>query len=250
MIGALSPRPARCRSTPGYRMPRLTLPCRSWPSCRRLWRSSSASTCWRASGSTSSGSLRTMSIVTMTLWRGHHPLAGLCRAGPENYKKLLSFHAISQVGYMVMGIDTNVALGVAGGVWHMLNHSMYKSTLFLTGGAVEKTGRHHRPPPVMGGLGKQDAADGALRLCCRGIHLRHSTVQRLAQQGICSTTGPFFFFFFFFFFLQNITRDRTPLDIRHRGHARLDPDPGLIPQADLHNLPGERRSRRWNKTKL
>jgi NADH-quinone oxidoreductase subunit L len=79
-----------------------------------------------------------MSIVTMTLGAVTILFPVFAALVQKDYKKLLSFHAISQVGYMVMGIGTNVALGVAGGVWHMLNHSMYKSTLFLTGGAVEK----------------------------------------------------------------------------------------------------------------
>jgi NADH-quinone oxidoreductase subunit L len=56
----------------------------------------------------------------------------------KDYKKLLSFHAISQVGYMVLGIGTGTAIGIAGGVFHMLNHAMYKCTLFLTGGSVER----------------------------------------------------------------------------------------------------------------
>jgi formate hydrogenlyase subunit 3/multisubunit Na+/H+ antiporter MnhD subunit len=56
----------------------------------------------------------------------------------HNLKKLLSFHAISQVGYMVLGIATMTPVGIAGGVFHMLNHSIYKCCLFLCGGAVEQ----------------------------------------------------------------------------------------------------------------
>ena len=56
----------------------------------------------------------------------------------KNYKKLLSYHAISQVGYMVLGIGTMTPVGIVGGLFHMINNSMYKSCLFLTGGAVEK----------------------------------------------------------------------------------------------------------------
>jgi NADH-quinone oxidoreductase subunit L len=80
---------------------------------------------------------RTMSIVTMSLGAATIIFPVLAALVQKDYKKLLSFHAISQVGYMVLGIGTNVAIGVAGGIWHMLNHSMYKSTLFLTGGSVE-----------------------------------------------------------------------------------------------------------------
>ncbi len=97
---------------------------------------------------------RTMSIVTMTLGAVTILFPVFAALVQKDYKKLLSFHAISQVGYMVMGIGTNVALGVAGGVWHMLNHSMYKSTLFLTGGSVEKqTGTTDLR--LLGGLGKK-----------------------------------------------------------------------------------------------
>ena len=56
----------------------------------------------------------------------------------KDYKRLLSYHAISQVGYMVLGIGTGVPAGIVGGLFHMVNHAMYKSCLFLTGGAVEK----------------------------------------------------------------------------------------------------------------
>ncbi|MDJ0911421.1 MAG: proton-conducting transporter membrane subunit, partial [Woeseiaceae bacterium] len=53
-------------------------------------------------------------------------------------KRLLSFHAISQVGYMVLGIGSGTALGLAGGLFHMLNNAIYKSALFLCAGVVEK----------------------------------------------------------------------------------------------------------------
>lgn len=52
-------------------------------------------------------------------------------------KKLLSFHAVSQVGYMVLGIGTGVPVGIVGGLFHMMNHAIYKSLLFLSGGAVQ-----------------------------------------------------------------------------------------------------------------
>jgi formate hydrogenlyase subunit 3/multisubunit Na+/H+ antiporter MnhD subunit len=57
----------------------------------------------------------------------------------HNVKKLLSYHAISQVGYMVLGIATMTPVGIAGGVFHMLNHAIYKCCLFLCGGAVERS---------------------------------------------------------------------------------------------------------------
>lgn len=55
----------------------------------------------------------------------------------KNLLKLLSFHAVSQVGYMVLGIGTGVPVGIIGGVFHMINHAIYKTNLFLSAGAVE-----------------------------------------------------------------------------------------------------------------
>ena len=56
----------------------------------------------------------------------------------KDYKKLLAYHAISQVGYMILGIGTCLPAGIVGGLFHMINNALYKSCLFLTGGAVEK----------------------------------------------------------------------------------------------------------------
>ncbi len=56
----------------------------------------------------------------------------------KDYKRLLSYHAVSQVGYMILGIGTALPAGIVGGLFHMINNALYKSCLFLTAGAVEK----------------------------------------------------------------------------------------------------------------
>ena len=55
----------------------------------------------------------------------------------HNMKRLLGYHAVSQVGYMILGIGTLNPIGIAGGIFHMLNHAIYKSCLFFSGGNVE-----------------------------------------------------------------------------------------------------------------
>ena len=72
----------------------------------------------------------------------------------HNLKRLLSFHAVSQVGYMVLGIATGTAVGVIGGLFHMVNNAIYKSNLFLMSGTV---GRAAGSDDVedMGGLARQ-----------------------------------------------------------------------------------------------
>ena len=55
----------------------------------------------------------------------------------HNMKQLLGYHAVSQVGYMVLGIGLGSPLGIAGGLFHMINNALYKSGLFLVAGNVE-----------------------------------------------------------------------------------------------------------------
>ncbi len=56
----------------------------------------------------------------------------------QDLKRLLGYSTVSQVGYIVLGIGIGNPLGIAGGLFHMLNHAVYKSGLFLSGGSVEK----------------------------------------------------------------------------------------------------------------
>ncbi len=56
----------------------------------------------------------------------------------HDMKRLLGYHAVSQVGYMLLGIGTGTAVGIAGGLFHMVNNCIYKTCLFLGAGAVEK----------------------------------------------------------------------------------------------------------------
>jgi formate hydrogenlyase subunit 3/multisubunit Na+/H+ antiporter MnhD subunit len=79
-----------------------------------------------------------MSMLMMIVGSATILLAVMMALVQKDYKRLLSYHAISQVGYMILGIGTALPIGIIGGLFHMINHAMYKSCLFLTGGAVEK----------------------------------------------------------------------------------------------------------------
>lgn len=56
----------------------------------------------------------------------------------HNYKRLLGFHAVSQVGYMILGFGLGSMIGIAAGLFHMINNAIYKGGLFLAAGAVEQ----------------------------------------------------------------------------------------------------------------
>ncbi len=82
-----------------------------------------------------------LSIVLMAIGTLTIIAAVMMAMMQKNLMKLLSFHAVSQVGYMVLGIGTGIPLGIVGGLFHMLNNALYKTSLFLGAGAVEeKTG--------------------------------------------------------------------------------------------------------------
>lgn len=72
----------------------------------------------------------------------------------HNLKKLLSYHAVSQVGYMILGIASGTPVGIIGGVFHMFNNAIYKSCLFLCAGAVEQAAGTSELDKL-GGLGKK-----------------------------------------------------------------------------------------------
>jgi multicomponent Na+:H+ antiporter subunit D len=75
-------------------------------------------------------------------------LGAMCR---WDIRRILSWHIISQVGYMVMGIGLAgspdprvVQLAVAGTIFYVVHHIVVKSCLFLVGGIAERvSGSQH-----------------------------------------------------------------------------------------------------------
>jgi formate hydrogenlyase subunit 3/multisubunit Na+/H+ antiporter MnhD subunit len=78
-----------------------------------------------------------MSLLLMIVGAATIVLAVMMALIQKDFKRLLSYHAVSQVGYMILGIGTAVPIGIAGGLFHMINHAMYKCGLFLSAGSVE-----------------------------------------------------------------------------------------------------------------
>ena len=57
--------------------------------------------------------------------------------GQRNMKRMLAYSSISQVGYIILGLGTGTPLGVAGAIFHLFNHAIFKSLLFTNAAAVE-----------------------------------------------------------------------------------------------------------------
>jgi formate hydrogenlyase subunit 3/multisubunit Na+/H+ antiporter MnhD subunit len=70
-------------------------------------------------------------------------------------KKLLAWHGIGQGGYMIVGIAFGTSLGLAGGIFHTLNHAIYIVLLFMSVAAVEYRTGGERDLNSLGGLIKR-----------------------------------------------------------------------------------------------
>ncbi|MFA4948652.1 MAG: proton-conducting transporter membrane subunit, partial [Candidatus Krumholzibacteriia bacterium] len=80
----------------------------------------------------------TLSMLMMIVGAVTIMFAVLMALVQHNLKKLLSFHAVSQVGYMVLGVGSGIPIAIVGGLFHMINNAIYKSALFFGAGAIEK----------------------------------------------------------------------------------------------------------------
>lgn len=76
-------------------------------------------------------------------------VGGLMAIGQWDIKRMLAFSSISQMGYVIVGIGIGMILlatggskviagfSIFGGLFHLVNHSVFKGLLFLNAGAVE-----------------------------------------------------------------------------------------------------------------
>ncbi len=55
-------------------------------------------------------------------------------------RKVLSFHIVSQIGYMLMGLGLGTRLALAGTVFYVLHHIVVKGNLFLVAGVIRRVG--------------------------------------------------------------------------------------------------------------
>ena len=57
----------------------------------------------------------------------------------DDVKRILSFHIVSQIGYMIMGLGLFTLAGLAGAIFYIVHHILVKTALFLVGGLIERT---------------------------------------------------------------------------------------------------------------
>jgi len=75
---------------------------------------------------------------TMLILAGATMVIGALGAlAQSDIKRILSFHIISQIGYMLMGLGLFSAAGTTGAILFLIHHMPVKTVLFLVGGLVE-----------------------------------------------------------------------------------------------------------------
>lgn len=79
--------------------------------------------------------------------------------GQKDFKRMLAYSSISQIGYIIMGFAAGTTLGLIGAVFHFFNHAVFKSLLFINAGAVE-TATNTRNFDELGGLAQKMPVTG------------------------------------------------------------------------------------------
>ena len=120
-------------------------------------------------------------------------LVGILYATTDNDLKILLAHSsIENAGIITAGLGAGMvfvatnhpalaAIAFVAALYHLINHSLYKTLLFFGAGAVEsQTGT--RDMDQLGGLNQMDAADCAGFSCRHAIHRGAAAVQRFCQR--------------------------------------------------------------------
>ena len=110
-----------------------------------------------------------ISAIIMFLGALSMVIGGLLAIGQKDFKRMLAYSSISQMGYVLIAIGLALkpgaelvvaSLALIGGLFHLVNHAVFKSLLFLCSGAVEyRTGT--RDLGKLGGLIKKMPVTGS-----------------------------------------------------------------------------------------
>jgi multicomponent Na+:H+ antiporter subunit D len=116
-----------------------------------------------------------MSVLITTLGTLSMVIGVFLAIGQWDIKRLLAYHSISQMGYVVLSVGMGMilvargnrpevaALAITGGIFHLINHAAFKGLLFLNAGAIEYT-IGTRDLKKMGGLARYMPATSATSL--------------------------------------------------------------------------------------
>ncbi|HWQ68210.1 MAG TPA: proton-conducting transporter membrane subunit [Methanospirillum sp.] len=93
----------------------------------------------------------TLILIVLFIATLNMVLGGIMAFFAQNIKRLLAWSSISQIGYIILGFGFATPVAIYGSLFHILNHLLFKGSLFLIAGVLlfqVKTLRIHK----MGGL--------------------------------------------------------------------------------------------------
>jgi multicomponent Na+:H+ antiporter subunit D len=100
--------------------------------------------------------------MILLIFAGLTMVTGVLGAASQNhYRRILSFHISSQIGYMVMGLALFTPLALAGAIFYIIHHIIVKTNLFLISGIthwvsgsyeLDKLGGLYVRLPLLAGL--------------------------------------------------------------------------------------------------
>ena len=141
----------------GYAVKAFMVPCHTWPPDAHMSAPSSISMLLSGVMSKTGvyGLIRILFVIFMltgnvaisnlvVIWGAITMVVGVSMALLQSdFKRLLAFHSVSQLGYVIVGVglglmgtDSIANLGLAAGLYHMINHVTFKCLLFLCAGAI------------------------------------------------------------------------------------------------------------------
>ena len=109
------------------------------------------------------GEIKLILQILMVLGIISMVVGALLALGQKDFKRLLAYSSISQIGYIIFAFGLGTSIGFLGALFHLFNHSVFKSLLFLNSGAVVyATG--NRDLEKMGGLSQKMPVTGTTSL--------------------------------------------------------------------------------------
>ena len=110
----------------------------------------------------------------------------------HDLKRLLAYHSIENIGIILMGLGASLmflhthhpvlaTLALIAGLYHTINHAIFKALLFLGAGAVLHA-THTRNMEEMGGLIKRMPKTAFFFLIGRGGHFGSAAAQRVCER--------------------------------------------------------------------
>ena len=82
--------------------------------------------------------LENPSLVLVVIGTISIAIGAFAALGQKDFKRMLAYSSISQIGYIIIGLGSAHPIGVAGAIFHLFNHSVFKTLLFVNAAAVEK----------------------------------------------------------------------------------------------------------------